>query len=87
MLALSAGALYGPVDGTIVAAIGYNCGGLAGFLAGRYLVRDCVIDRIRAHRKALIALQVGSTFPEQDRTSCVESLADDVIVGIYDDCR
>lgn len=61
VLALSAGALYGPVDGTIVAVIGYNCGGLAGFLAGRYLVRDCVMDWIRTSRKALVALQVGHT--------------------------
>ncbi len=60
VLALSAGALYGPIDGTLVAVIGYNCGGLAGFLAGRYLVRDCVMDWIRARRTALIALQVGN---------------------------
>ena len=61
VLALSAGALYGPIDGTLIAVIGYNCGGLAGFLAGRYLVRDCVMDWITARRTALIALQVDNT--------------------------
>ena len=60
LLHLAAGALYGPVDGVILAVAGYNCGGMAGFLAGRYLVRRCVLDWIRTRRMAVLALKVLS---------------------------
>eukprot|EP01045_Picozoa_sp_COSAG04_P012858 COSAG04_NODE_883_length_9658_cov_5.510409_4_plen_425_part_00 len=60
LLHLAAGALYGPVDGVILAVVGYNCGGMAGFLAGRYLVRRCVLDWIRTRRMAVLALKVLS---------------------------
>jgi uncharacterized membrane protein YdjX (TVP38/TMEM64 family) len=46
LLTLGAGAVYGVVQGTVLVSIGATLGAAAAFLAGRYVARDWVAQRI-----------------------------------------
>lgn len=49
ILTLGAGAIFGPVIGSILVSIASTLGATAAFLAGRYLARDWVARRIARH--------------------------------------
>jgi uncharacterized membrane protein YdjX (TVP38/TMEM64 family) len=48
-LTLAAGALFGPVEGTVVAVLGANGGAAAAFLVARTLARDLVVRAAARH--------------------------------------
>ena len=51
ILTLGAGAIFGAIKGSVVVSIGATLGATCAFLAGRYLARGWVEERIRGNKK------------------------------------
>ncbi len=61
LLTLAAGVLFGPIWGTLWTSIGATLGATAAFLTGRFIARDWIQQRIKAHpRFAAIDAAIGT---------------------------